>query len=153
MEEMKRKKQVNLIEKRKKLQQELRENLFERFYYVDGENEFQEPDGTLEDSLSMLNRYNNLDKINNMTSIKIKVFIGKTLKYLKQIFNDDNSFQQTVNKEITYSKREVQFSINLSNLCEEYPKLQLSKLALRKLRANISLVESILKEDEQFWQL
>ena len=56
--------------------------------------------------------------------------------------------------EITnYSKREINFAKDFSNLCENYPRLQLTKVPLRYFKNNLSLCESILNEDRQFWQL
>ena len=70
----------------------------------------------------LLNFYNNLDKINNMTSVKIKVFIGKTLHYIKRCINDEKVYYEIINKAINYSQWEIKYTIDLFKLCEKYPK-------------------------------
>ena len=55
--------------------------------------------------------------------------------------------------DINYKQRELNFAIKISKLCEKYPKLQLITISIRELKANISLVESILEDDEEFSQL
>ena len=55
--------------------------------------------------------------------------------------------------DINYNQRELNFAAKIAQLCEKYPKLQLVTTPIRELKANISLVESILEEDKNFWQM
>ena len=47
--------------------------------------------------------------------------------------------------DINYNQRELNFAAKIAELCEKYPKLQLVTTPIRELKANISLVESILE--------
>ena len=80
-EEREKKKEESLVNKKNKLREILNEtNLFDRFYYIQGENEFSEPFGTINNIKELLKKYIYLETISNSNHIKIKIFIGKTIR-------------------------------------------------------------------------
>ena len=53
--------------------------MFDRFYYLQGEDEFCEPSGTVDDAKLLLQKYISFENILNNNYIKVKIFIGKTI--------------------------------------------------------------------------
>ena len=71
---------------------------------------------------------------------------------LKEMFVNDSISFDIITEITKYSKREIDFTINFSIMCETYPKLQLTKVPLRIFKQNLSLCEFILNENREFWQ-
>ena len=66
-------------QKTKKLKEMMYRGVFERHYFIQNLNEFQEPN-MVENSVELLQKYIDHEKINESNLLLIKVYIGKTIR-------------------------------------------------------------------------
>ena len=141
-----------LPERKRKLKELLSKSLQPRHVFIDSLNGFTEPQGSDQQCFIELKRIIELEKTTNNISLLCKIYIGKHAKYLQDILGDKAMlFAMLKMDNIVYSRTEISFAIKLAKLVDIYPKLSLINVPLRMLKSNLSILESCLQEEKDFW--
>jgi len=153
-------KEKNVIDKNEaklNLKTKMEENLLDREYFI-GNKEFHPLENCaneLKINLQHLISLQEMDKISSQNKVRIKIYQGMFLDYIKtnQVMEDKYFYEVLQNNKIKMSKNEICFSIRLYNIAKEFTRIQLLTLPLSFIRINLNLIKQILEENKEQWQL
>lgn len=152
-EERKRKSNNNLIKRKEEVEKYLKESLVVRQMVVNDLELYKDFPDNPQKIILNLKKALDLEGILYNNNIANKIYIGQLLKKMKSSFEDVNIFLAYLMLEkIQISKTEMYFSLSLAKLAEEYHKIILLSVPLRYIRANMKIIEDILKKDTPFWK-